>query len=220
MDEETLKEFARQLRKPEGEFGIQVGDKMNKGNAHMYSFTIEALQVFPHTNILEIGMGNGLFVKDILTIDPSVTYSGCDYSSAMVCESIKHNQQFITEGRAKFFEASADKLPFHDSTFDTAFTINTLYFWNDHQAVLAEVWRVLKPGGKFLIAIRPKSLMQYYPFVKYGFNMFSSDEVAALLNKNGFMTKSILEKEEPEQEINGQRVKVATLIVIAERVGK
>ncbi len=217
MDEATLKEFAKQLRKPEGEFGLQVGEKMNKGNVHMYAATIEALHVSAGDSILEIGMANGFFVKDILAIDPSITYSGCDYSALMVDESTKLNDQYVRENRAKFFNATAEKLPFDNETFNTVFTINTLYFWNDYKAVLNEIKRVLKPSGQFIISIRPKSLMQYYPFVKYGFKMFSPEEVAALLQENDFVFKNAYERTEPDQEINGEKVKVATLVITAEK---
>lgn len=217
MDETTLKEFAKQLRKPEGQFGLEVGEKMNKGNVHMNRLTIEALQVVADDNILEIGMGNGFFVGEILKKDPTVTYTGCDYSSLMVEASEKLNAPFVKSKRAEFFLATADKLPFKNETFSKVFTVNTLYFWEDHAMVLAEIHRVLKPKGKLFIAIRPKALMQHYPFVKYGFTMFSADEVTDLLHKNKFMVTDTFEKPEPEQEINGEKVRVSTLIVIAQR---
>ena len=55
--------------------------------------------------------------------------------------------------------------------------------------------------------------MQHYPFVKYGFQIFSSPELGALLTRNGFTVTTILKKPEPDQEINGQKLTVETLIV-------
>ncbi|MBK7811139.1 MAG: hypothetical protein IPI50_07870 [Saprospiraceae bacterium] len=63
MDEQTLKEIAKQLRQPSGEFATQVGQKMNEGNLHINLNTIEALNLQKGDHILEIGMGNGFFVK-------------------------------------------------------------------------------------------------------------------------------------------------------------
>lgn len=217
MNEEELKDFAAQLRKPVGEFGLVVGEKMNKGNVHMNRFTIEALAVAPGDTILEIGMGNGFFVKDILDVHPSVTYAGCDYSELMVQESIKLNSGFINEGRAQFFTTAANKLPFKSETFNKVFTVNTLYFWDDYDAVFNEIKRVLKPTGELIISIRPKSLMQYYPFVQYGFTMFSAEEAKDLLLKNGFAVTSTIEREEPEQILNGEDIKLATLIITSRK---
>jgi len=217
MNDDELREFASQLRKPKGQTGIDIGEKMNKGNVHMNRFTIKVLAVAPGDNILEIGMGNGFFVKEILDIHPSVTYVGCDYSELMVEQSIKLNHEFVREGRAKFLTATANALPFKNETFNKIFTVNTLYFWDDYDAVLTEIKRILKPGGELIISIRPKSLMQYYPFVQYGFTMFSADEAKDLLLKNGFVLSRIIERDEPEQTINGEKVKVATLIIVGKK---
>jgi ubiquinone/menaquinone biosynthesis C-methylase UbiE len=218
MDEDALKLIAKHLQKPEGEIGKQTGVKMNAGNKLMNQASIEQLQVSPHDRVLEIGMGNGFFVKDILSIDPSISYAGCDFSDIMIVEAEKMNQEYIEKGQAQFFLTNADKLPFMDGTFNKIVTVNTIYFWKNPEEVLAEFKRVLQPNGKLIIGLRPKSQMKNYPFVKYDFNLFSKEEVAELLSKNDFDVTSILEKEEPDQEINGKKVKVAFMVVCAERI--
>ncbi len=215
MNEEAFKSIAAQLRMPHGEYGLEVGEKMNEGNLHINLNTIETLDPKANENILEIGMGNGFFVKHILSVDQSIKYSGCDFSELMVEQANKRNDEFIKSGQAKFFLANADKLPLEDKTFDKVFTINTLYFWEDPQTVLAEIRRVLKPNGELTIAVRPKSLMQQYPFTKYGFNMFDKADLLQLMSANNFKSAEIIEKEEPDQEINGVKLTVKTLIVRA-----
>lgn len=217
MNEETLKSIAAQLRQPHGEYALQVGEKINEGNLHINLNTIEVLHPKANDNILEIGMGNGFFVKDILATDASIKYYGCDFSEIMVEEATRLNEQFIASGQAKFYFASADKLPFADETFDKVFTINTIYFWENQPLVLSEMRRVLKPTGQIIIAIRPKSIMQHYPFVKYGFNMFTKEELIKLVSDNNFRVINALEKEEPDQEINGEKLTVETLLVCAEK---
>lgn len=217
MNEEALRSIAAQLRQPHGEYAIQIGEKMNEGNLHINLNTINALRPEANDTILEIGMGNGFFVKDILSVDNSIKYTGCDFSEAMVEEATKRNEQFIKTRQAQFHLASADQLPFADETFDKAFTINTIYFWEDQAAVLSEIRRVLRPKGQLLISVRPKSLMQHYPFVKYGFNMFTKEDLAQLLSINHFQTTEILEKDEPEQELNGEKLAAKTLLVRAEK---
>jgi ubiquinone/menaquinone biosynthesis C-methylase UbiE len=96
---------------------------------------------------------------------PKIKYFGCDYSEIMVGESKKNNNEFIENGRADFICGQADELPFEDATFDQIFTINTLYFWEDTTAVFNELKRVLKPSGQIIIAVRPKKVMEKYPFV-------------------------------------------------------
>ncbi len=217
MEEDKLKAFAQQLRKPEGDFGREVGQKMNQGNRYINQYTIEALAAAPGDAILELGMGNGFFVKDILGQDTTITYSGCDFSEEMVEESKKINQSFIAEGRASFVIGNAEALPFRDEHFTKAFTINTIYFWEHQEKVLAEFRRVLKPKGRLFIGVRPKRNLEQMPFTKYGFNMFAKEELAALLTANGFKVVDTLEITEPEHEINGKKMIVETLIVCAEK---
>jgi ubiquinone/menaquinone biosynthesis C-methylase UbiE len=217
MDEETLKAIAGQLRQPTGEYAIQVGEKMNEGNLHINLNTFEALNVVAGDHILEIGMGNGFFVKNILSTDNTIKYTGCDFSEIMVDEACKKNEIFIATGQAQFHLADAKDLPFEKDIFDKVFSINTIYFWENPQSVLAEIWRVLKPKGQVTISLRPKSVMEHYPFVKYGFKMFTKEDLKELMSKNNFTVVDTIEKEEPEIELNGELTKTATLLIRAEK---
>jgi ubiquinone/menaquinone biosynthesis C-methylase UbiE len=215
MNEQQLRAVAGQLRKPQGEAGIQVGEKMNEGNAYLNRSAIEQLQLQPDDRVLEIGMGNGFFVKEILSNNPSVRYVGCDFSDIMVQQANRLNEAFVQQEQAQFMLAEADNLPFAKEIFDKVFTVNTIYFWENPQTILSHIRRVLKPGGLFVIAIRPKRTMELLPFVKYGFTMYNSAELDGLLSRNGFTVTSIFEQEEPLQTIAGQSYKMESLIVSA-----
>ncbi|HTF02852.1 MAG TPA: class I SAM-dependent methyltransferase [Bacteroidia bacterium] len=220
MDEQQLQSIAAQLRQPHGDFALQVGEMMNTGNLHMNLGAIEAVKPTAGDNILEIGMGNGFFVPKILSVDDTIRYTGCDFSEMMVEESRKRNEAYVQNERAQFLLCSADALPFAEETFDKAFSVNTVYFWENQQAVLAEIHRVLKPKGQITLAIRPKSIMQHYPFVKYGFNMFTKEDLINLLTENHFRVTDAVEKDEPETEIGGVKLKVAMVVVSAEKQEK
>src|SRR5687767_1666021 len=177
-----IKTLARQLRLPEGELGIKVGENMNKGNRLMNIETINQLDIKENDNILEIGMGNGFFVKDILSAANNVKYTGCDFSETMVKEATALNDSFAAS--VKFILSHAEHLPFDDGYFDKVFTINTIYFWENAVATLAEISRVIKPGGMLIVTLRPKIVMDNLPVVKYGFTTFSIDDVVRLLSEN------------------------------------
>jgi len=217
MDEQTLQSIAAQLRQPHGEDAVHVGVKMNEGNLHINRYTLEALQAQPGNHILEIGMGNGMFVRELFALQNDIRYTGLDASDVMVHEARLHNETFITNGQAEFQEGHVEDLSFQDHLFDKIFSINTIYFWDDLPAALSEIGRVLKPKGQLFIAVRPKYLMENYPFVRYGFNLFSREDLAALLSANRFSVKEVVEKDEPEHLINGEKIVVATLIVRAEK---
>ena len=63
LTEEEIKEVAAQLRKPVGENGTEIGKLMNVGNAPMNRHTLAVLNPEPNDSILEVGMGNGFFVR-------------------------------------------------------------------------------------------------------------------------------------------------------------
>ena len=218
MSEEIFKVSAEQLRQPHGDLAIQVGEKMNEINVHIHRYTFEALNISANDNILEIGMGNGNFVKDLFKIHPDINYVGCDFSEKMVEESTKNNAQLIAAGKVAFHFANAAKLPLHDAAVNKIFTINTLYFWENPAEVLSELHRILQPKGQLTITIRPKEIMQHYAFVKYGFTLYAKEDLVDLLNNNHFSVINIVEKNEPDMEVNGEKMPTATLLVTAEKM--
>ncbi|MEP6948903.1 MAG: methyltransferase domain-containing protein [Ginsengibacter sp.] len=217
MTEESFKSIAEQLRKPHGTIGKDVGIKMNEGNLLMNKDTISELGAQANDNILEIGMGNGFFVKYILSVDETIKYTGCDFSEVMVDEAAIYNEQYIKNKQAQFHVADACNLPFNNEHFDKIFTINTVYFWDDVEKVLSEIKRVLKKKGLFIISIRPESIMNNFPFTKFGFNKFSGTGLAELLAENGLIVNSIIEKEEADIDLFGEKTKNGFLIVKAKK---
>jgi ubiquinone/menaquinone biosynthesis C-methylase UbiE len=215
MDEQSLQQIAAQLRRPTGQEGINTGDWMNRGNTQMNMDTLQIVDAVANDAILEIGMGNGFFVYKIAEKHSSVKYTGADFSEVMVAEAQRINAEWINKGQATFILSDAIALPFSNSSFNKIFTINTIYFWEDAVKILAELKRVLLPKGKLIIALRPKRLMQNYPFTKYGFAMFSKEEVVQLLTQNGFTVTQSLENQEPDFDLKGETIKMENLIVEA-----
>jgi len=143
--------LAAQLRQPHGEMGKKVGESMNASNELINNQAIAALNIKPNDTILEIGMGNGFFCKNVLQAADGVTYTGCDFSELMIVEASKLNEHFVSAQQAIFILGNAEQLPFEASYFHSVFTVNTIYFWEDPNKVLTEIHRVLKPGGRLVI---------------------------------------------------------------------
>jgi ubiquinone/menaquinone biosynthesis C-methylase UbiE len=213
MTEEVLRSIAEQLRKPQGTFAKEIGEKMNEGNLHMNSATIHELGAKPNDTILEIGMGNGFFVKNILSIDASLKYTGCDFSEAMVEQARINNEKYVSTGQAQFYMTNATRVPFADEYFHRIFTVNTIYFWEKPDDVLLEIKRVLKEKGEFIISIRPKSVMDNFPITKYGFSTFSRTSLEELLTRHNFSITKIIEKEEEDIDFFGEKLKNEFLII-------
>src|SRR5688500_3610719 len=208
--EHDSKTLAEQLRLPAGLLGIKVGENMNKGNRLMNLESIRQLEVSDNDNILEIGMGNGFFVKDIISLADNVHYTGCDFSPTMVSEATTLNRSYASN--AKFELTAAESLPFSDTVFDKVFTVNTIYFWDNAAITLAEIRRVLKPNGILIVTLRPKSVMDKLPVVQYGFTTFSKESAVQLIAENNFEIVSATESEDVDIKMNDQFVKNAFLV--------
>ena len=99
--------------------------------------------------LLEVGCGGGALLKAALR-------SGCraaavDHSPDMVRLARTENADAVKEGRLDIREASAHALPFPDSTFTCAAMTGVLGFLPQPVAALAEMRRVLAPGGRIVI---------------------------------------------------------------------
>ncbi len=96
--------------------------------------------------VLEVGVGTGLN----LPLYPSgVTLTGVDLSPAML--EIARQRATQLGLAADLREADAQALPFPDASFDTVVCTLSLCAIPDDRAAIAEMWRVLRPGGRLLL---------------------------------------------------------------------
>ena len=90
--------------------------------------------------VLDVATGTGLVAERLLARGFTVT--GLDQSAEMLARA--HER---LDGRAELVEASAESLPFPDATFDHLTFTYLLRYVDDPAATLAELARVVRPGG-------------------------------------------------------------------------
>ncbi|MBP6532569.1 MAG: class I SAM-dependent methyltransferase [Bacteroidia bacterium] len=212
-----MKEMAKQLSLPEGENSKIVTEFMSKGNRTLYDFTLDQLTFFPSAEVLEIGPANGFFVPKLFERNDSISYTGLDLSHDMITEAIELNSELVTKGKARFVNGDVVSLPFRDESFDIIFTVNTLYFWSDPIAGMAELKRVLRPNGKLVISIRSKETMENMPFTQYGFRLYSKVELQNLFAENGFTDATISSKMEDITLPSGESVDIESFCALGEK---
>lgn len=108
------------------------------------------LQIGGGDRVLDIGCGGGANLERLLARAPQGHATGVDYSPTSVQASRTHNADAIAEGRCEVLEGNSSDLPLPSDAFDVATAFETTYYW-DLPSAFAEVKRVLKPGGLFLI---------------------------------------------------------------------
>ena len=114
-----------------------------------FKVILAELALKPTDHLIEIGCGGGAMLNEALK-------SGCraaaiDHSLEMVQTARQTNSQAIAEGRLVIEQASADHLPFPDSTFTAAAMTGVLGFLPDAVAAFREIRRVLRDGGRMVV---------------------------------------------------------------------
>lgn len=96
--------------------------------------------------ILELGSGNGILVRELIeAVGPEGRVAGLDASDAIL-EMARH---ICPKG--EFLHGDALDLPFVRETFDAVVAAQVFCFLDDVDCAIAETYRVLKPGGRLIV---------------------------------------------------------------------
>ncbi len=146
-----FKKYVNQTRKPEGFLGKLMIGGMNGGHAKLADWGMGHLANISPKAIVELGCGGGRNAKALLKRYPNAKLVAVDYSALSVEKTKAYNRKLIAAGRCTVLQGNVKALPFADASFDLATAFETVYFWPGLSDCFAEVCRVLKPGGTFLI---------------------------------------------------------------------
>ena len=203
----NLMEFiAHQARQPSGRLSGIFAVYMNFGNNYLNKLAVQALDIQPNDHILDVGFGGGVALYKILKNIRGGLVAGIDYSPDMVKRGKRKFQKSIASGKMTLVEGNVTSIPFDNASFDKVCTINTIYFWPDPTAGLKEILRVLKPGGQLVVGVGAKDSMKKLRITRYGFSLYSEQELRALLTQAGLVYR---------QTIFGKRP--AVLVIVAMR---
>ena len=95
--------------------------------------------------VLDIGCGTGQLLERLGSTRPGATLIGVDRSAGMV------GAARAARPHLKIEAGTAEALPHPDCSFDAVITTVSFHHWADKPAALAEVRRVLRPGGLFAL---------------------------------------------------------------------
>jgi len=100
-----------------------------------------ALNVGPEPNILEVACGDGRLADRMRDMHPKMKYTGIDLSESMVNLAKERCPDY------SFEVGDAENLKYEDNTFDAYLSSLCLQIVGDPTKMMAEAYRVLKPGG-------------------------------------------------------------------------
>lgn len=126
----------------------------------------------PQTNdvVLDVCTGTAELARDFAHADPTLTVYGVDFARPML--EVGQTKLRQRPSASMLLEGDALRLPIADSCADVASMAFGLRNLADHRAGIAEMSRVLRPGGRLLIlefATPPSPLVRafYFPYLRY-----------------------------------------------------
>ncbi|WP_247349659.1 methyltransferase domain-containing protein [Bradyrhizobium sp. 132] len=166
---------------------------------------VELAQPRPSERILDVACGTGVVTRIAATrVGPSGTVVGIDLNPGMlsVARSVV-SPDSRSGGQLQWQEASADKLPFPDGSFNVVYCQLGLQFFPDRPAALREMRRVLGPEGRLALmvwrgihespgfAVLADALQRHVgqaavAIMRAPFGLSNADELEALVRATGF----------------------------------
>ena len=108
---------------------------------------IDLGRIAPTSRVLEIGIGTGRIAVPLL--ERTVDVMGVDLSLPMMAELQKKVKG--SSARVALAQADANALAFPDASFDCVYAVHVYHLVANWQLAVREAWRVVKPGGCFLV---------------------------------------------------------------------
>jgi arsenite methyltransferase len=174
IDVETLKceikkTYAQVSAEPETEFIFPTGRawaldlgyppellaRVPDGSAESFAGVANPFSLGPleqGEDVLDLGSGAGtdsLVAAQMVGTEGSVT--GVDLTPEMIAKA-RASAARLDAGNVEFVESEAEQLPFADASFDVVVSNGVIDLIPDKDAVFAELFRVLRPGGRLQLA--------------------------------------------------------------------
>jgi ubiquinone/menaquinone biosynthesis C-methylase UbiE len=154
MEEQDIESFNRRSRAYER----SISQKLIFDRIHWAALKAVPLECKPET-ILDIGCGTGRLLRKAAVHWPEAHLVGVDPAEGMVAEA-----RHLTPG-AVIILGMAETLPWPDLSVDLAMSTMSFHHWRDQVQGLAQVARVLRPGGYFILVdvATPFGLARIFP---------------------------------------------------------
>jgi len=101
--------------------------------------------------LLDIGCGTGELASLLARSDWPAHAVGLDYAPNMCAQAAAKIQAAQLDDRAHFLAGDSEHLPFAPGSFDWVTCSNSFHHYPNQQSVVDEVYRILKPGGRFIL---------------------------------------------------------------------
>ena len=162
----------------EAELELLEGDEPDRLFIQLYNMNIRDVEM-EGKKVLEVGSGRGGGASWIARTYNPKSLLAVDYSAEAVALS---KEWFSSQENLEFREGNAQDLPLPDEAFDIAYNVESSHCYANIPDFLSEVFRVLRPGGKFCWTdMRDSRTMEkmHDQFLSFGFSIESKTDVTS-----------------------------------------
>jgi ubiquinone/menaquinone biosynthesis C-methylase UbiE len=145
---------------------------------HLHRYALAA-DICGGKDVLDIASGEG-YGSNLLA-QAAKTVTGVDISA----ETIDQAKAKYVRPNLRFLQGAADAIPLDNSSIDIVVSFETLEHHDKHEEMLAEIKRILRPGGLLIISTPDKRFYSEIPQYKNEFHVkeLYTDEFKALISK-------------------------------------
>ena len=140
-------------------------EDVNRFTADALGIALRRLALPPASRVLDAGCGSG--TNSLWLAAQGFAVTGVDFSDFALCMAREQARSARLDGRIDFRSGDLTRLEFNDASFDAVFCIGVLMHVPDIEAALAELVRVVRPGGSLIIAECNASAPETYAFRLY-----------------------------------------------------
>jgi ubiquinone/menaquinone biosynthesis C-methylase UbiE len=165
----------------EGWMGWVGGLAMSYGRGRSARLVADLARVGPGDRVVDVGCGPGRFLRE--AAERGAEAVGVDPSSQMRRLALRRIPARL-RGAVRVVDGTAELLPLEDGAATVAWAVASFHHWADPGAGLAELHRVLEPGGRLLIVeglARPRGWLRHHALTRE-----EAGRLAAQIEQAGF----------------------------------
>jgi SAM-dependent methyltransferase len=146
----------------EGFLGLLAGLTMAFGRGRSARLVADLAEVGPGDRVVDVGAGPGRFLRE--AAERGATAVGVEPSSQMRRLATWRTPASLRDA-VRVVDGTAERLPLEEGAATVAWAVASYHHWADPDAGLAELRRVLQPGGRLLIVegrARPRGWFRHH----------------------------------------------------------
>ena len=167
-----------------GILGYLSGLTMLVGRRRDSQLVCRIAEIDETDHVVDIGCGPGTAARAAAHVGARVT--GVDPSAPMLRLARAFSRRHQRSGEMRWLRAGAEDLPLPIESSTVCWSLASVHHWHDLDAAVAEVSRVLQPGGRF-VALERRTRDGASGHASHGWTPTQAERFAAVLDDAGFL---------------------------------